>query len=56
MINVHDGFLTGRAGAVRSAGNVEIAAMMAPRPLGLTAANDWTADIETEGLPELKAH
>jgi hypothetical protein len=37
-------------------GNVEIAALMAPRPLGMTAANDWTAEIETKGLPELQAH
>jgi hypothetical protein len=37
-------------------GNVEIAALVAPRPLGLTAANDWTAEIETKGLPELQAH
>jgi hypothetical protein len=29
-------------------GNVEIAALVAPRPLGLTAANDWTAEIETK--------
>eukprot|EP01052_Picozoa_sp_SAG31_P028695 SAG31_NODE_2791_length_5085_cov_2.671480_8_plen_96_part_00 len=32
-------------------GNVEIAALVAPRPLGLTAANDWTAEIETKVLP-----
>ena len=37
-------------------GNVEIAACLAPRPLGLTAANDWTHEIETVGLPELKQH
>lgn len=37
------------------AGNVEIAAMCAPRPLGMTGANDWTRDIESKGLPELKA-
>jgi len=35
-------------------GNIEIAALIAPRPLGMTAANDWTREIETKGLPELK--
>ena len=35
-------------------GNVEIAAMFAPKPLGMSAANDWTREIETKGLPELK--
>lgn len=35
-------------------GNVDIAALIAPRPLGLTAANDWTKELETKGLPDLK--
>lgn len=35
-------------------GNVEFAALIAPRPLGMTGANDWTREIETKGLPELK--
>ena len=34
--------------------NVAIAALIAPRPLKMTGANDWTIDIETKGLPELK--
>ena len=34
--------------------NVEIAALFAPRPLGMTGANDWTREIETKALPELK--
>jgi dienelactone hydrolase len=34
--------------------NVAIAALIAPRPLAMTGANDWTIDIETKGLPELK--
>lgn len=34
-------------------GNVEFAALAAPRPLGMTGANDWTIEIETKGLPEL---
>jgi len=36
-------------------GNIEFAALMAPRPLGMTGANDWTLEIEKKGLPELKA-
>lgn len=35
--------------------NVQIAAMCAPKPLGMSAANDWTKDIIKKGLPELKA-
>ncbi len=35
-------------------GNVEIAALFAPKPLGMTGANDWTIEIEKKGLPELK--
>jgi hypothetical protein len=34
--------------------NVAIAALMAPRPMELSGANDWTKNIETRGLPELK--
>lgn len=34
-------------------GNVEFAAMFAPKPLGLTAANDWTKEMESKGYPEL---
>ena len=35
-------------------GNIEIAALTAPRPLGLTAADDWTKELETKGYPDLK--
>ncbi|MCI0740050.1 MAG: hypothetical protein L0Y72_13475 [Gemmataceae bacterium] len=35
-------------------GNIELAGLFAPKPLGMAAANDWTIDIETKGLPELK--
>lgn len=35
-------------------GNVEIAALFAPKPLGLTNANDWTVEMESKGFPELK--
>jgi hypothetical protein len=36
-------------------GNVEFAGLFAPKPLGMTGADDWTKEIETKGLPELKA-
>jgi len=36
------------------AGNVDLAALTAPRPLGMTGANDWTLEIEEKGLPELR--
>lgn len=35
--------------------NIEFAALAAPRPYGMTGANDWTREILTKGLPELKA-
>jgi dienelactone hydrolase len=35
-------------------GNVELAGLFAPKPLGMTGADDWTKEIETKGLPELK--
>ena len=34
--------------------NVELAACFAPRPLGLSAANDWTLRVEELGLPQLR--
>jgi dienelactone hydrolase len=34
-------------------GNIDIAAAIAPRPLGLTAADDWTVELETKGFPDL---
>ncbi len=36
------------------AGNVELAALFAPKPLGMSAANDWTVQMPTKGLPELQ--
>jgi hypothetical protein len=36
-------------------GNIELAGLIAPRPLGMSGANDWTIDIETKGLPQLQA-
>jgi len=35
-------------------GNIEIAGLIAPRPLGMVAADDWTKEIAAKGLPELK--
>jgi hypothetical protein len=35
--------------------NIEIAALFAPKPLGMSGADDWTKDIMTLGLPELKS-
>lgn len=35
-------------------GNVEIAALFAPKPLGMTGANDWTREMDTKGFPELQ--
>jgi dienelactone hydrolase len=35
-------------------GNVEIAAITAPRPVGMTAADDWTKAFETDGYPDLQ--
>ncbi len=35
-------------------GNVEFAALFAPKPLGLTSADDWTREMATKGFPELK--
>src|SRR5881396_68298 len=37
-------------------GNIEFAALFASKPLGMTAANDWTKEMETKGFPELKQH
>jgi hypothetical protein len=35
-------------------GNIELAGLFAPKPLGMSGADDWTIDIETKGLPELR--
>lgn len=34
-------------------GNIDLAATVAPRALGLTAADDWTRDLEHKGYPDL---
>ena len=35
-------------------GNVELAALFAPKPLAMSAADDWTKDIMALGFPDLK--
>ncbi len=35
-------------------GNVELAALFAPKPQAMTAVNDWTRDMMSKGYPELK--
>ena len=35
-------------------GNVEFAALFAPKPQGMTTANDWTKELSTKGFPELQ--
>ncbi len=37
-------------------GNVELAALFAPKPLGMTAADDWTETMPVDGFPELQKH
>jgi dienelactone hydrolase len=37
-------------------GNIEFAALFAPKPQGFTAANDWTKEMATKGFPELVKH
>jgi hypothetical protein len=37
-------------------GNIEFAAMAAPRPLGMTAADDWTKEMPSKGFPQLQQH
>ncbi len=37
-------------------GNVEIAALFAPKPLGMTAADDWTKEMPMKGFPQLQQH
>lgn len=36
-------------------GNVEIAALIAPKPQGMNSADDWTKEMATKGFPDLKA-
>lgn len=36
-------------------GNIDIAAAFAPKPMGMTSADDWTIDLERKGFPDLQA-
>ncbi len=36
-------------------GNVEMAALFAPQPMGLSSANDWTKNMAKDGFPQLQA-
>ena len=36
-------------------GNIEFAGLFAPKPQGMTTANDWTKEMSTKGFPELQA-
>jgi hypothetical protein len=35
-------------------GNIEFAALLAPKPQGMNTANDWTKEMATKGFPELQ--
>lgn len=35
-------------------GNIEFAGLFAPKPQGMTTANDWTKELSTKGFPELQ--
>ncbi len=35
-------------------GNIDIAACRAPLPMGMTAADDWTVEMENKGFPDIK--
>jgi hypothetical protein len=35
-------------------GNVEFAALFAPKPQGMNTANDWTKELATKGFPDLQ--
>lgn len=37
-------------------GNIEFAALFAPKPIGMSAADDWTKEMSTKGFPELQQH
>lgn len=37
-------------------GNIDFAALFAPKPYHMTAADDWTRELAAKGLPELQKH
>lgn len=54
--NMQGGCVCENASLMRTnTNNIEFAAVFAPKPQGISAANDWTADLETRGLPQLKS-
>jgi len=53
--NMQGGCICENASLLRlGTNNIELTALAAPRPLAAVAANDWTQDFMTKGLPELK--
>lgn len=43
------------AGLLRvGTGNVELAALFAPKPQGMNTANDWTIELATKGFPDIQ--
>ena len=43
------------AGLLRvGTGNVEIAALFAPKPQGMNTADDWTVELATKGFPDIQ--
>jgi dienelactone hydrolase len=53
--NMQGGCVCENAGLLRlGTNNIELTALAAPTPLAAVAANDWTVDFMTKGLPELK--
>jgi dienelactone hydrolase len=54
-MNMQGGCICENASLLRvGLNNVEFAATFAPKPQGMTAADDWTKDVETKGLPQLR--
>jgi hypothetical protein len=37
-------------------GNIEFAALFAPKPMGMSSAKDWTIELPTKGFPDLQKH
>ncbi len=37
-------------------GNIEFAALFAPKPMGMTCADDWTKEMPQKGYPQLQQH
>jgi dienelactone hydrolase len=35
-------------------GNIEFSALFAPKPQGMTSANDWTKEMATKGFPDIQ--